>query len=653
MKELNIFKDCLLIVKDLLINFSTLLQGEWSLFPYRFSLHMKRLISFFLFLLISISIFGQKVSIRVTHPKQSGLTDWRIFDNTGQIVFTGSEYLVRDTVTFNLEANQIYFLSVTISDTVNSNRNLLTLYIKEEPILFIKSGIGTGTHKFPFFSGIKSINAKITGGSTALISDFPWQIYFISGNFRCGGSIISNRWILTAAHCTKNSSGGAIPANQMFVQVGANDPGHNPAEGKRYAVSQAIVHEGYNDQTLLNDIALLRLVDTINFANAKPIKLVKSVDVAEGAILPGVVSWVTGWGYTNAINQTLPTTLQKVQLPIVTNAQAETVWGTIPATDLMAGFLNGNRDACNGDSGGPLVVPVLDEFKLAGIVSWGSDNCDTYGAYTRVSDFEQWIKTNTGIQDNFVPPDPRGDSVICQGTSSDVYSIPVVPGATSYEWKILPLTAGTITGNFQNASVLWNPGFTGRVNIIVRVTIGGKLSDWGRLDATISPITKILSIPKDTEVPFGGDISLTINAQGHDLVYQWIKDGSLLEVINNPKLSISNVKATDIGIYRVNVSGSCGSELSDSIYVYVKRSDNSGDPQVFIWPSLTTGEFSIALNDNSVYNVEIFNTRGSKVAEQLKCRFQTRMNISHLAGGMYIVEVYNSSFRKSIRIIKV
>ena len=67
----------------------------------------------------------------------------------------------------------------------------------------------------------------------------------------------------------------------------------------------------------------------------------------------------------------------------MSNTQASTVWPDIAPSDVMAGFRNGNKDACNGDSGGPMVVPVDNEYKLAGLVSWGSGNCDTYGAYTQ------------------------------------------------------------------------------------------------------------------------------------------------------------------------------------------------------------------------------------------------------------------------------
>lgn len=642
-----------------------------------------------------------------------------------------------DSVNFSLEANRFYYLKVSASDKIDPGTNFLSLILNDEPILYIKSDIGQGDHLYPFFTGIRTINAKITGGAGTVISDFPWQVYFISGNFRCGGSIIGNKWIVTAAHCTKDDSGATIPASEMSVVVGVNNP-QNPLEGETYKVSQAIVNSGYNDQTLLNDIALLKLVDTINFANAKPIKLVDANDVAEGAIIPGVMSWVTGWGYIHVNLNVLPTSLQKVQLPIISLAQAETVWGTtIPATDLMAGFLNGNKDACNGDSGGPLVVPVLGEYKLAGIVSWGSQNCDTYGAYTRVSDFIDWIKTNTGLSIDFRPPIPRGDSIICQGTESSQYSVPVVTGATVYEWALYPASAGAITGNSKDASVIWNPAYTGSVNVILRVTVSDKVSNWSRLDAniafntrlltqsadtalctglqatmfvnvegynlrytwlkanqviqsgtsnklifptssvgesgtyicqvtgscgtvtsnpitlTIYPLTKITNVSPNTEAPFGNDLTLSVTSEGHDLTYQWQKDGDAISNSNISGLFLQNLNASDIGIYKVTVTGTCGVQTSDSIYLYVKRSNYTADPQVFVWPSITTTEFNVALNNDAFYNIQIFNSSGIKIREQLSCRYQTTVNISTLGAGVYLIEVYNKDFRKSVKVIKV
>jgi hypothetical protein len=696
---------------------------------------MKSFLFIFLLYLISFSVLSQKVTIKVSKTKNSGLATWQIIDDQNTTVFSGIEDLQDDTVTFSLNANKRYFLKISVSENNNPGTSICTLDLDGEPLLFIKSDIGKGDHLFPFFTGIKSINAKIAGGTDAVISDFPWQVYYISGNYRCGGSIISKNWVVTAAHCTKNSTGGATPASQMFIRVGLNDPS-NDNEGKTYSVSEAIVNEGYDSQTLLNDIALLRLTDTINFANATPIKLVTTVDASKGAIDPGVMSWVTGWGLTHVNPEVFPTSLQKVQLPIISDEQASTVWGTIPTTDLMAGYLNGNKDACNGDSGGPLVVPVFGEYKLAGIVSWGSPNCNTYGAYTSVSDMESWIRSKTGIVRNYMPPSPVGDSLICQGTESSQYSIQPVAGATAYEWNLLPANAGVITGNSENASVLWNIGYSGSVNVILRVTINNMVSDWSGLNVniflntkilsqlhdtticagqpvtfninaeghnlnykwsrngqivqsgssavlsilaattddsgdykcevsgscgvvvsniiklTVYPLTKITFISPNVEVPFGNSVTLEVNADGHDLMYQWQKDGKVIDNSNTSQFILPELNATDIGLYRTTVTGTCGVETSDSIYVYVKKANPSSDPEVFLWPSITSEDFTVALSTDALYNIQIFSSMGKKIRELKNCRYQTSINISTVAKGVYIVEVDNNDFRRTVKVIK-
>jgi hypothetical protein len=690
---------------------------------------MKKFLLVSLLYLISFSLLAQKATVQLIQIKNTGLSDWQILDDQNVSLFSGTGNVGNDSSAFSLEANKYYFLRVSVTEINYRDTSLYSLILNGEPILLIKTGIGIGDHLFPFFTGVKALNAKIAGGTNALISDFPWQVYFISGNFRCGGSIINGNWILTAAHCTKDDFGAAIPASSMSVKVGANNPS-NTLDGKIYQVSADIVNEGYNDQTLLNDIALLRLKDTINFTNATPINIVTANDVTAGAITPGVLSWVTGWGYTSVSPDVLPTALQKVQLPIISNAQAASVWGTkITATDLMAGYLNGNKDACNGDSGGPLIVPVSGEYRLAGLVSWGSPSCNTYGAYSRVSDFDDWILKNTGFL-------PKGDSIVCKGTASSQYSIIPIPGASKYQWSLLPVSAGTINGSGRNTTVLWNTSFTGNVTIILSATINNKISDWYRLSVkvathtkllsqsadtvicagqhvslnvnvlgynliykwskngqviqtgssskinissatindsgdysceisgscgtdvsgniklTVYPVTKITFISPNVEVPFGNDVTLQVNADGHDLVYQWQKNGMAIANSNSSLLLLSQMNASNTGIYRTTVTGTCGIETSDSIYVYVKRSSFKGDPEVFVWPTITNNEFEVALSTDSFYNVQIFNTMGKKIRDLPKCRYQTSINISTLDQGVYIIEVYNSDFRKSIKVIK-
>jgi secreted trypsin-like serine protease len=697
---------------------------------------MKNIAFIIILFLIPLSVLSQKVAVQLIKTKNSAISSWQIQDEQFQVLFSGSEFSTDDSAPFALEANKKYTLHVTVSEILISDTSLYSILLKGEPILLIKSDIGTGDHLFPFFSGTLTRDAKITGGTGTVISDFPWQIYLIAGNSRCGGSIINENWVLTAAHCTKNSSGGSLLPADMSIKVGANNP-YSSSEGKTYNVSQIIVNENYNSQTLDNDIALLRISGPINYPNAVPIKLVSSEDVADGAIIPGVMSWVTGWGLTSVSPSILPLNLQKVQLPIVSNSQAATRWTSIPLTDMMAGYLNGNTDACNGDSGGPLVVPVFGEYKLAGIVSWGSASCNTYGAYTRVSDFGTWISTKTGIPKAYIPISPAGDTIICQGTESSTYSVTNLPSATAYEWKLYPADAGVITGNSANASVLWNIGKTGSVAVMLREAVNGTVSDWSKLKVnivqntkllsqskdtvlcaeqpislnvsadgyninyswyknntlvqtgssnrmiisstltgntgdyickiagscgtkfssniklTVLPLTKITYISPDVEVPFGNDITLEVNSEGHDLVYQWLKDDVLLPNSNTTQLFIQELNARDIGLYQANVTGTCGSETSDTVYVYVQKTGYSEEPEVFVWPTLTSNEFNVALSSDAAYDYNIVSSMGKLIMSKTNCHYQTSVNISTLPRGVYIVNVFNKNIRKSTRLIKI
>ena len=334
-------------------------------------------------------------------------------------------------------------------------------------------------------------------------------------------------------------------------------------------ISNAIVHEGYNSLTLENDIALLELTEPINFTNAVPIELISKDDSISGATDPGVMSWLTGWGLTNVIPNTYPTILQKVQLPIISNAQARTVWPNIPKSDIMAGYLNGNKDACMGDSGGPLVVPVSGGYKLAGIVSWGSSRCDTYGAYTRVSIFENWIEKNTGISIGYKPPSPKGDTIICKGVESSKYSIVNLATASAYEWKVLPEDAGIISGNSESATLYWRPGYDGLVTVMLRVTINNKVSDWASLKVKVIKTTKLLSQSDDVEMCTGKSINLNVEAEGYNLNYKWFQNDNLIQSGTSGQMNISSTNTYDSGNYTTEISGSCGIVFSNIIRLIV------------------------------------------------------------------------------------
>jgi len=494
---------------------------------------------------------------------------WRILDDRYLPVFNEDDYYSKDSIDFSLEAGKRFFFEVSVSDINPYDTALYTLVLNGEPIILIRPACGTGDHFFPFFTGLRSDPAaKITGGTDADISEFPWQIYLEADNFTCGGSLIASDWVITAAHCTRDDNDKPIPAASFDVIAGANDP-RSGLQGKKYYISQVIVHEDFNSHTLDNDIALLKLAVPVDYANAKPVKLVSSIDAGLGVTDPGVLSWVTGYGLIRVRPTTYPTTLQKVQLPIVSNAQALTVWKDIPASDLMAGYLNGNKDACAGDSGGPLVVPVSGDYKLAGIVSWGSTSCNTYGAYTRVSDFESWITSKTGIEISFTAPVPEGDSIICSGAETTAYSAAEITGATGYEWQLTNQGAGVLTTSSNHALIRWSPGFTGSTYLKLRVARNADLSYWSQIKINVVNNTRITGQSKDTTICAQLPLDILVRSEGYNLIYSWYKDGDLIRTGKSADLNFTDLTVSDSGVYRCDISGSCGNTASGDINIAV------------------------------------------------------------------------------------
>ncbi len=283
---------------------------------------------------------------------------------------------------------------------------------------------------------VDSHSSEIVGGVGTEITQLPWQVSLQTGNgfHFCGGSIVSDKWIVTAAHCVE----GGIPAQIVAGTTRLSQA----ATGQTVPVVRGIVATGYQDASLGKDVALLELGTplTLNGTSVRAIRPVTAADAQAGMTAPGVLATVSGWGAL-ASGGNSPDTLQSVQVPIVSLADASADYNTQLSQDQIAAGVRGvgGKDSCQGDSGGPMVVtdPATGEVKLAGIVSWGIGCADPNypGMYARVSSFFNLLDDYAGGLPSALAGDDKvvngGDSVTLDaGNSSDVG----VGSIVSYEW---------------------------------------------------------------------------------------------------------------------------------------------------------------------------------------------------------------------------
>ncbi|XP_011713800.2 coagulation factor XI isoform X2 [Macaca nemestrina] len=239
------------------------------------------------------------------------------------------------------------------------------------------------------------IKPRIVGGTASVRGEWPWQVtlHTTSPTQRhlCGGSIIGNQWILTAAHCFYGVESPKI----LRVYIGILNQSEIKEDTSFFGVQEIIIHDQYKMAESGYDIALLKLETTVNYTDSqRPICLPSKGD--RNVIYTDC--WVTGWGYRK-LRDKIQNTLQKAKIPLVTNDECQKRYRGHKITHKMicAGYREGGKDACKGDSGGPLSCKHNEVWHLVGITSWG-EGCaqrERPGVYTNVVEYVDWILEKT------------------------------------------------------------------------------------------------------------------------------------------------------------------------------------------------------------------------------------------------------------------
>uniref|UniRef100_A0A0K2T669 CLIP domain-containing serine protease n=1 Tax=Lepeophtheirus salmonis TaxID=72036 RepID=A0A0K2T669_LEPSM len=241
--------------------------------------------------------------------------------------------------------------------------------------------------------GITGFNTRVTGGKVSLPGVWPWAVILgqiSNGNIEviCGGTLISDRHVLTAAHCFRGQRAITI-ARLGEHDITSDSDGATPQD---IGVAQVSAHEGYNGVDLKNDIAIVTLSQSAVFTQrVRPACLPMPND-----ILPTNEAVIVGWGATSTRGPTVDK-LREATVPLISASECDQFYSGIERITIDGRQICGRpgpRDSCSGDSGGPMLSDkISSRWTVIGVTSFGVECArnDFPGVYTSVQSYLPWI----------------------------------------------------------------------------------------------------------------------------------------------------------------------------------------------------------------------------------------------------------------------
>ncbi|ORY00794.1 trypsin-like serine protease [Basidiobolus meristosporus CBS 931.73] len=285
----------------------------------------------------------------------------------------------------------------------------------------------------------------------------------------CGGALIGNKWVITAAHClvksvTSIETGDQlinIPPTEVQVVLGTNKPNSTSP----YSIVKYSLEPNFDYLEYKNDLAIIELSTTVQTSES-----IRPIGISTQPIQEKQIVTAAGWGATET--QNFADTLYEVNLAVGTEAKCATV---VPQYEGMNGpkicvANTPGSDTCFGDSGGPLFHQENGHFSILGVTSFGLQKdseklfkCggnDTYGVYTRIANFNAFVKSVTGLTDEQLTPGyysastQSANGTTVKSDNNSTASSPEKPKDTSDSTSIYSFNFATLVLSIISLSTL-------------------------------------------------------------------------------------------------------------------------------------------------------------------------------------------------------
>ncbi|NXL89806.1 FA10 factor, partial [Alectura lathami] len=202
----------------------------------------------------------------------------------------------------------------------------------------------------------------------------------------CGGTILNEYFILSAAHCINSS-------REFQVLVGVVERDKYEPNTAVHEVEKVISHEEYDPKTYDSDIALIKLREPIKFSEDVIPACLPEEGFAKDVLMKQTFGVISGFG--KPFERARPVRRMKVlQIPYVNTVTCKLALRyPVTKNQFCAGYSKDGEDACHGDGGGPHVTKYNGTYFATGIISWG-EGCGKpgkYGVYTKLSNFLPWV----------------------------------------------------------------------------------------------------------------------------------------------------------------------------------------------------------------------------------------------------------------------